>query len=149
MYEVLVDNLWSAGYIDYNAGTTSLPLERCSSEASSCHYQRLCSRASRMTVTLKLGAGSVWWFHWGLSARENSIAVLYYIFIFNFILICARIFTCGWFSWLADFGGESCEGKFKDFANLTLPCLSQAQKLESNYYGPFDHCWPIERFSVT
>ena len=144
MYNVLVANLCSAAYIDYNAGTTILPLERCSSEASSCHDQRLCSRASRTTVTLKLGAVPVWWFHWGLSARENSIAVLYYILIFNFMLICAGILTCGWFSWVADFGGESCEGKFKDFANLTLLCLSQAQSLDSYHYGPFDH-WPIER----
>ena len=144
MYDVLVDNLWRAGYIDYNAGTTILPLERCSSEASPCQDQRLCSRASRMTLTLKLGAVSVWCFHSGLSARENSISVLCYIFI----LICAGIFTCGWFSWVADFGGESCEGKFKDFANLTLHCLSQAQTLESHYYGHCEHCWPKERFSV-
>ena len=148
MYDVLVDNLWGAGYIDYNAGTTILPFERCSSEASPCHDQRLCSRASRTMVTLKLGAVFVWWFHWGLSARENSIAVLYYIFIINFIFICAWIFTRGWFSWVADFGGESCEGKFKYFANLTLLCLSQAQTLGSHYCGPFDHCWPIERFST-
>ena len=142
MYDVLVDNVWSAGNIDYKARTTILPLERCSSEASSCQDQRLCSRASKMTLTLKLGTVSVWCFHWGLSARENSIAVLYHIFI----LICAGIFTCGWFSWVAEFGGESCEGTFKDFANVTLLCLSQAQSLDSYHYGPFDH-WPIKRFS--
>ena len=83
-----------------------------------------------------------------LPLRAVCKGKLYYIFIFNFILICARIFTCGWFSWLADFGGESCEGKFKDFANLTLHCLSQAQTLESHYYGHCEHCWPKERFSV-
>ena len=83
-----------------------------------------------------------------LPLRAVCKGKLYYIFIFNFILICARIFTCGWFSWLADFGGESCEGKFKDFANLTLHCLSQAQTLERHYYGHCEHYWPKERFSV-
>ena len=29
---------------------------------------------------------------------------------------------------------------------MTLPCLSQAQSLDSYHYGPFDH-WPIKRFS--
>ena len=42
--------------------------------------------------------------------------------------------------------GNPVKGRLKIFANMTLLCLSQAQSLDSHYYGPFDH-WPIKRFS--
>lgn len=52
---VVVVEVVGVGVEESSVGLSSA-LERCSSEASSCHYQRLCSRASRMTLTLKLGA---------------------------------------------------------------------------------------------
>jgi len=55
---VVVVEVVGVGVEESSVGLSSA-LERCSSEASPCQDQRLCSRASRMTVTLKLEAVSV------------------------------------------------------------------------------------------